>query len=165
MWGGVFCCLQVYLIKEHQWSLGKILSKNKPKQNVVKMFLPNSPQAVTLIDSITYIEIYVESNEASVCSEVRCNILQGVKSACKALHYNNEEPELAFLCPDSTHKHRSGLFSKTKYDRHPAVLLAGSGYMRCTQHEDNTHPLEEKHKLWITNLDQGKCFPFYLCTT
>ncbi|XP_064400489.1 uncharacterized protein LOC135346702 isoform X2 [Halichondria panicea] len=152
---GVFCCLQVYLIKECHWSLGKISSKNKPKQNIAKMYLPNSPQLVTIIDSITYIEIYVESKEISICSEIRRNILSGIQVACKTLHYDNEEPELAFLCPDSIQKKHTRVFNKAKYNRHPAVLLAGSGWMRCTQHEDNTHPLEEKHSVWIVDLNQG----------
>ncbi len=153
---GVFCCLQVYLIKECHWSLGKISSKNKPKQNIAKMYLPNSPHLVTLIDSITYIEIFAESNVISVCSEVRRNILLGIQSACKALHYDNEEPELAFLCPDSIQNKRTRVFNKSKYDRHPAVLLADSGWMRCTQHEDNTHRLEEKHRVWLADLNQGE---------
>ena len=165
---GVFCCLQVYLIKECGWSLGKISNKNKPRQNIAKMYLPNNPGLVTLIDSLTYIEVHVESTTSN--SKIRDNILSGIESACKALHYDNEEPELAFPCPHSSSKGvldcRSDVSQITEVStadhsqdsvqpsRHPATVLANSGWMRCTQCEDRCYKLHSKHKVWLAGLEE-----------
>ena len=156
---GVFCCLQVFLIKDCNWSLA--MHSSKPKQNVTTLRLPNYPGLVTLIDSITYIEVYVESSISNlIYSEIRRKILSGIKYACKALHYDEEEPEIAFMCPHSfedksLEAEDINLYTNDMLSHHPSVVLTGSGWMRCTRKE-KWYRLELNHKVWLAGLDSGE---------
>ena len=148
---GVFCCLQVFLIKDCGWSLPRHSSSNKPKQNIARLCLPNQPGSVTLVDSLTYIEVFADSNILDlIYAEVRRNVLSGIQYACRVLKYDKEESELAFLCP-----HSVAVDTTTKHSHHPAVVLASSSWMRCTKSE-KCYPLESCHKMWLSNLDSGE---------
>ena len=152
---GVFCCLQVFLIKDCGWSLPRHSSSNKPKQNIARLRLPNHPGLVTLIDSLTYVEVYVDSTISDqIYTEVRRNVLSGIQNACKPLNYDKEEPELAFLCPHYEEECLE-VNSSTKHSHHPAVILASSGWMRCTKSE-KCYRLESCHKMWLEGLDSGE---------
>ena len=154
---GVFCCLQVYLIKECGWSVGKHFTRSNLKQNAAKYFLPDEPYNVTLIDSITYSEVYVvaSSPETSVtprvCYMVKSNVLSGIQSACEALNYENEETELAFLCPHNPSDAECNPPSskKPKVGHHLAIIVGKSGFMRCTLSDEDCYPLRYQHKMWI----------------
>ena len=154
---GVFCCLQVYLIKECGWSVGKHFTKNNLKQNAVEYYLTDEPYNVTLIDSITYIEVYVVPSSPKisvtprVCYLVKSSMRSGIQSACETLHYDNEETELAFLCPHTPSETECEPPSskKMKIDNHPAIILGKSGFMRCTSNDNKCYPLEDQHKMWI----------------
>ena len=142
---GVFCCLQVYLTKECKWTPS---NEKKPKQNVVKLNLSDQPGSVTLVDSITYIEVYHSLGFikiGSTCSEIYSCIIKGIESACKTLHYDYEEPQRAFFCP---HTQRP-MTSPGDSSLHPAVVLGDSGCMRCTLYEDDYYELEPKHEVWL----------------
>ncbi len=154
---GLFCCLQVHLIKECGWSLGRMCKQNIPKQNIVKMYLPDNPCLVTLIDSITFIEVYVESNVSKdVCAKIRSTVVSSIRNACKALHYDDEEPEIAFLCP-----HTLPEDEPQSQLPHPACILANSDWMRCTQCDDFTYPLQDEHNVWFSHCNHGQ----YVCVS
>ena len=142
---GVFCCLQVYLMKECKWTPS---TEKKPKQNAVKMNLSDQPGSVTLVDSITYIEVYHSlgyTKKRNAYSEICSSIVKGIESACNTLRYNYEEPQRAFFCP---HTQRPTT-SPGNSSLHPAVVLGDSGCMRCTLYEDDYYELEPKHEVWL----------------
>ena len=142
---GVFCCLQVYLMKECKWTPS---IEKKPKQNAVKMNLSDQPGSVTLVDSISYIEVYHSlgcTKKRNAYSEIYSSIVKGIESACKTLGYDYEEPQRAFFCP---HTQRPTT-SPGNSSLHPAVILGDSGCMRCTLYEDDYYELEPKHEVWL----------------
>ena len=159
---GVFCCLQVYLMKECKWRLSTDSErrniKEKPKQNVVKMVRSEQPGSVTLIDSITYIEVYYycksrSTKKMEAYQEIYRNIISGIKSACKTLDCDYEEPQRAFLCPHT----ESPETSSGNSSRHPAIVLGDSGCMRCTQYEDDDYDLEPEHEVWLGKGNEFVC--------
>lgn len=161
---GVFCCLQVYLIKECGWSLGKLSSTTQPKQNVVKFSHPKAPCTVELIDSITFIEVYVSPNNAltpKIYTDIRCSILSGITCACEKLHYEGDQVEFAFPCPHD---------NDNSVPYHPALVIwdsETSEWMRCTLCEEKCYQLSNDHKKWVAGSCRGEyqllCGPCNLC--
>ena len=100
---GVFCCLVVHLMKEHKWKV--LLPSGDPvllAKNCVKFRFPNHPCTITLIDSFSYIEVYVNSPPTvakKICGTIRNHLQSGIKAACDVLHYNNDAPKLSIFCP------------------------------------------------------------------
>ena len=158
---GVFCCLQVYLIRDRGWMLSCL--KGKPKlctQNCVKM-LYDEWLDITLIDSLSYIEVHVESCEpeehSDICSNVMIDIQLGIAASCKVLHYDNKEPCLSFFCPcadalGSTTEHSANLPSSDLcvQQRHVGEVVGKMKRLKCIDC-GNTSKLEEKHHPWLEN--------------
>ena len=101
---GVFCCLQVYLIRQLGWKL--LLIRGKPKliaQNCVMLSPPDSSSNVTLIDSFSYVEVHVEGSTdvcSAMCPTIRNQIVYGIHASGKILRYIEEQPpQSAFVCP------------------------------------------------------------------
>ena len=137
---GVFCCLQVYLVKECKWKF----SKENPTQNFITMHLPNQPCSVTLVDLVKHIEVYVSCPITISYTLICDSIHAGIYSACKTLRYNNVKLEEAFLC-----QHCDGIQESASQtlNCHLALVLGTSCYLRCTK-TDNVHTLNEQHKKW-----------------
>ena len=148
---GVFCCLQVYLVKECKWKF----SKENPTQNFVRMCLPNQPCSVTLVDLIKHIEVYVSCPVTIPYALIRDRIHAGIHSACKTLRYNNIKLEDAFLCPHCDEIQASSLQTSNSTSCHLALVLGTSCFLRCTQ-TDNDYPLNEQHKNWLIRTDVGE---------
>jgi hypothetical protein len=71
----------------------------------MRLFI-SPPISVVLIDSNSYIEVYVNTATGiTVCKYegllpiVKQAILSGIFAACKALNYQLTKPELTFYCP------------------------------------------------------------------
>ena len=100
---GVFCCLAVYLIKIAHWKV--LLPSGEPvllAKNCIQFLIPNCPCTITLIDSFSYIEVYVKAHTSfgkKLCPKIRNELLNGIKAACDVLHYNNDTPQISIFCP------------------------------------------------------------------
>ena len=154
---GVFCCLQVYLLKQCEWTL----TSDRPHQNLVKMCLPEESCTVVLMDFMNFIAVHVVNEERSqVYAQIKNCILTGIQSACKSLHYEDTKLDLAFECT-----HTSPV--QADYDEPPAskrykpdhehshVAILQNKSLKCTQHANKIIPLENKHKKWISAVSPG----------
>ena len=148
---GVFCCLQVYLVKECKW---KFL-KGNPTQNFVRMRLPNQPCSVTLVDLIKHIEVYASCRVTLPYALIHDSIHAGIYSACETLRYNNIKLENAFLCPHCDEIEGSASQTSNSSICHLALVLGTSCFLSCTQ-TDNVYPLNEQHKNWLIMTDVGE---------
>ena len=148
---GVFCCLQVYLIKECKWKF----SKENPKQNFVRMRLPNQPCSVTLVDLIKHIEVYVSCPVTIPYALISDSIHSGIYSACKTLRYYDVKLEDAFLCPHCDEIEGSTSQTSNSSICHLALVLGTSCFLSCTQ-TDDVYPLNEQHKNWLIMTDVGE---------
>ena len=156
---GVFCCLQVYLIQYCNWEL--CLDQIKTMQNIVQLQPPESACVVTLVDSLSCIELYVEAHDPDCQSEYpsfREQILEGIKASCKALRYSQDPPDIAFVCPCK--QPQTEVVSQTspvpdpsvlsiKQDQHFAVINKKYMKLKCTKSRRKLYPLETKHKVWL----------------
>ena len=152
---GVFCCLQVYLIQLLHWT--HVLSKGKPKliaQNCVMLSPPNSTCRVTLVDSFSYFEIHVEAKSGvcqEMCPKILSQVLSGINASCRTLHYNNDQPHLAFFCPCVlTHQSARNL--------HAAKLFEKEASLRCTIDETVIFDIDSVHSIWLQELSKCTCY-------
>ena len=153
---GVFCCLVVYLMKESKWKV--LLPSGDPvllAKNCVKFRFPNQPCTITLIDSFSYIEVYVNSPPAvskKLCPTIRDQLLEAIRAACEVLHYNNDSPIVSIFCP----------CSKSTEQTHLAEI--NDGYWTCFLQADVWGDLSSQTKIWLvqpTN-SQGDCQYMYI---
>ncbi len=152
---GVFCCLQVYLIKECEWEIE--MEDHQPSRNYVQLIHQKRDCNITLIDSFLFLEIHSSSNRKEMLSLINENIHSGLQSAYQALKYTYEEPEVAFLCPCISREYQtlsqnsvSTETSPSHQVPHPAHVLAEDNVMRCTQCKKMTYRLEDGHKDWLS---------------
>ncbi|XP_064387667.1 uncharacterized protein LOC135335908 isoform X2 [Halichondria panicea] len=144
---GVFCCLQVYLIKECKWEIE--IEDHQPSRNFVQLIHREEDCFITLIDGFSFLEIHSSNNRKEMLSLIYANIHSGLRSAYKALKYTYEDPEDAFLCPHELPESQS---TETSYQvpHHPARVLAQGNVMRCTHYKKMTYNLENGHKDWLS---------------
>ena len=140
---GVFCCLIVDVIKQVGW---QVLLAGKPillAKNCIQLRVPKLPCTVTLIDSFSYIEIYINiplSYRNEVCPTIRNEILNSIKLSCTELHYNNDIPEIGIFCP----------CTKSTGKLHLAGLSKRKDYWICSQ-ADEWGELSDKDRIWLDN--------------
>ncbi len=146
---GVFCCLQVYLIKECEWEIE--MYAHQPSRNFVQLIHLKRDCTITLIDGFSILEIHSSNNQKEILSLIYANIQSGLRSAYKALKYTYEDPEFAFLCPciSQTLSQNSISSASPQVPHHPARVLAEDDVMRCTLCK-NTYDLEDSHKDWLS---------------
>ena len=142
---GVFCCLQVYLIKECEW---EIEEDHQPSRNFVQLIHREEDCFITLIDGFSFLEVHSSSNQKELLSLIYENVHSGLRSAYNALKYTYEDPEVAFLCP---HEFPSTEASASpQVPHHPARVLGKGTSMRCTQRNRMTYKLGNGHKNWLS---------------
>ena len=157
---GVFCCFVVHLIRHCGWDL--LLNAKEPlHRNCIKLHLRSSPPCtVMLIDSTSYIEIYVKitarapMNEcARLLATIKQSIFGGISAACRVLNYKQTKPELAFFCPH-LHSHSSSAQASKLFQRHTVTLTDDRKYWCCDVDPDVSGQLESHHLLWF-EISQG----------
>ena len=145
---GVFCCLVVYLINHCKWQviLPKAGSPILMTKNCIKFRVPSRhPATVTLIDSYAYFEIHIKAPPPvchKICPSIRDVIFDGIDEATVTLHYNNDKPCSAFLCP---HSNSNGQASNSEPH---AATTEDQEYWQCTV-EDHFGELTEREKVWF----------------
>ncbi|XP_064395980.1 uncharacterized protein LOC135343006 isoform X3 [Halichondria panicea] len=143
---GVFCCLVVDVIKRLDWKV--LLPSGKPicfAKNCIQLRIPKHPYTVALIDSFSYIEVYIDvpfplRNE--ICPTIRNEILSSIKLSCQALHYNNDTPETGIFCPCK---------KSTGSKLHLADLSERKDYWICSQEARVYGKLSDEHRIWLDN--------------
>ena len=148
-YSGVFCCLQVYLMKECKWELSK---EENPTQNVVTMRIPEQLFLVSLVDLIKHIEVYVSCTVPLALTHfpfasIRESIHSGIYSACETLRYDGIELTNAFLCPHYDLDSAASAL-QASIDCHLALVRGTTGFMSCTQ-KDEDYPLNDQQKQWL----------------
>ena len=162
---GVFCCFVVHLIRHCGWDL--LLNAKEPlHRNCIKLRLCSSPPCtVMLIDSNSYIEIYVKITASAPMSEctqllatIKQSIFGGISAACRVLNYKQTRPEIAFFCP---HPHSSPSQASKLFQRHTVTLTDDKKYWCCDVDPDISGLLESPHLVWF-GISQGMCFLLFL---
>ncbi|XP_064402940.1 uncharacterized protein LOC135348600 isoform X3 [Halichondria panicea] len=142
---GVFCCLQVYLIKECEWEIE--MEDHQPSRNFVQLIHQKRNCTITLIDGFSILELYSSNNQKKILLLIYENIHSGLRSAYKALKYTYKDPDVAFLCPCVSQSISS---PSPQVPHHPARVLAEDDVMRCTLCKKMTYQLEDGHKDWLS---------------
>ena len=159
---GVFCCLVVFLMKVRDWQVciptGETILLAR---NCVKFRLSDFPVSITLIDSFYFVEVHINADQRIcqiVCPIIRKSVLDGVKSASVALHYNNDNPLTSFFCP-----HKKSIL-RTRVNRHFTEIFEGTMSWRCSLREDFNGDLKPYHKVWLRSIPitNGE-LPKYVC--
>ncbi len=148
---GVFCCLQVYLIRQLNWKI--LLVWEKPKliaQNCVMLSPPDSCCRVILVDSFSYIEVHVNLKNNEVCSTIRNQILKGIRASCQTLRYSEEQLQSAFFCP-CTLSFPPYSADANEVPRFHAAVLLKDGNLRCTIDETITSRVKSEQTIWFRN--------------
>ena len=142
---GVFCCLVVDVIKRLGWQV--LLPSGKPicfAKNCIQLRIPKHPCTVALIDSFSYIEVYIDipfrlRNE--VCPTIRNEILNSIKLSCQVLHYNDDTPKTGIFCPckksTGSKLHLADLSKRKDY------------YWICSQEARVYGKLSDEHRIWL----------------
>ena len=157
---GVFCCLQVYLIKECEWEIE--MEDHQPSRNFVQLIHREEDCFITLIDGFSFLEIHSSSKQKKLLSLIYENILSGLRSAYKALKYTYEDPEIAFLCPHELPSAEAS--ASPQVPHHPARVLGNGERMRCTLYKKKTYELEDSHKDWLSACWNGEQIYVYIPT-
>ena len=145
---GVFCCLVVYLMKESKWEV--LLPSGDPvllAKNCVKFRFPNYPCIITLIDSFSYIEVYVNSPPdvgKKIYGTIRSRLLSGIKAVCDVLHYNNDAPKVSVFCPCAHSREKLHLAE------------VNDGYWICLLQADVWGELSQRSRVWFENGELAK---------
>ncbi|XP_064394904.1 uncharacterized protein LOC135342166 isoform X7 [Halichondria panicea] len=154
---GVFCCLVVDVIKRLGWKV--LLPSGKPicfAKNCIQLKLPELPCTVTLIDSFSYLEVYIKvllSLRKELCPAVRNEILKSIRLSCQALHYNNDTPKTGIFCPC---KKSTG--STRKLHLADVSERNGCKFWMCSLEADVWEELSEEDRIWLDN-SEGSCEP------
>ncbi|XP_064394892.1 uncharacterized protein LOC135342163 isoform X2 [Halichondria panicea] len=144
---GVFCCLVVDVIKRLGWKVllpsgeANILAKN-----CIQLEIPNLPCTVVLIDSFSYLEVYIDvlfALRKQVCPTIRNEILISIKSSFEMLHYNNDTPETAIFCPCSKKSTGSKLHLADVSERN------GCKFWKCSLQTRVWGELSDEDRIWL----------------
>ncbi|XP_064395830.1 uncharacterized protein LOC135342893 isoform X2 [Halichondria panicea] len=143
---GVFCCLVVDVIKRVGWQV--LLPSGKPicfAKNCIQLRIPKHPCTVALIDSFSYIEVYIDVPfplRKKLCLSIRNEILRSIKSSCDMLHYNNDTPETGIFCPC---KKSTGSIRKL----HLADVSEQKDYWICSLQARVWGELSDEDRIWL----------------
>ncbi|XP_064400876.1 uncharacterized protein LOC135347002 isoform X1 [Halichondria panicea] len=144
---GVFCCLVVDVIKRVGWKV--LLPSGETSifaKNCIQYEISDLPCTVTLIDSFSYMEVYIDvpvSLRNEVCPMIRNEILHSIKLSCAVLHYNNDTPKTAIFCP----------CKKSTGKLHLADVIEWSGckFWKCSLQTRVWGELSDEHRIWLDN--------------
>ena len=90
-----------------------------------------------------------------LCPVIRMHVISGVELASKSLHYNNDHPEIAVVCPHTAAEQDA---IKTITKKHYAEVDLKSGYWCCLTDIDCSGTLENRHTIWFNNQSSFKEF-------
>ena len=170
---GVFCCLQVHLIKQSGWRL--VYNNGKPAviaQNCIKLSHPQLPCIITLIDSFSYLEVHIKTDPSisqRACPQISEEILRGIRESSLTLNYNcdeYEQPQLAFFCQcsagncsDTPIGTSSASAADYNRNRHIGLLLESRGWIQCSIQQESFSKITKEHGAWFGSSSAGNYSP------
>ena len=150
---GVFCCLVVFLMKTCGWERYSKLGDQVPQaRNCIKLKYQKVQCFVTLVDSITHIEVYVKARKIvckDLCPKIKEDISKGIRVSQEALHYSIDTPEFCFFCPCIY-----GDRAQAAVRSHHAEINVDYCIWNCSEKPDEYDgELENKHLIWFEKED------------
>ena len=148
---GLFCSLVTFLLSCENtypcpWNLHVDQLTGDPKclyRNCVKFSFPRKPGVVTLVDSFKF-KFFVVLCDASVHPKlfphIREAVLKGLEKAATILHYNNIDPQLAFICECSESIH----LATPSEEKSSLICTISRAELKTT--------LDENQKIWLDEL-------------
>ena len=149
---GVFCCLVVFLMKTCGWErYSKSEEKVPQARNCIKLRYRKDQCFVTLVDSITHIEVYVKAPKMvceDLCPKIKEDISKGIRVSQEALHYSIDAPEFCFFCPCKC------IHCTTK--SHHAEINVDYDTWNCFENpEECNRGLKNRHLIWFGRFKDG----------
>ena len=141
---GTFCSLITFLMSPENcfprpWKV-QILTPTCLFRNCVRFTVPEYPGFITLIDSLTFIEVHLNvppTHLQMLCPVVREVLLTGLKKADTVLRCSDSKPQLGFICPCQ------------KGNIHPATLTDDQSTLICSRDSGIHLELEKNEILWF----------------
>ena len=151
---GMFSRLIAFLLKAEECLLEEVMKKpNCFYKNCVTFRYKKFPATFTIIDSTSYIEVYLNSvrtkDPCKACSRIRKLIHKGIEKCAEVLHYSGwMDVKDGFVCSNDLCR-----FVAIPYEDQPNMALC---YL-C----NNDMYLSSNHTVWITeekNVVSGKTY-------
>ncbi|XP_064400839.1 uncharacterized protein LOC135346990 isoform X4 [Halichondria panicea] len=141
---GVFCCTVVDVMRRLGWEA--VLPSSGPilfAKNCIQFRIPNRPCVISLLDSFSRMEVYVEAPpplRKELCPMVCSQLMESIKAACVVLNYNNDTPKAAIFCP-----------CKKSGNKLHVADVSVDGYWMCSLHAREWGELSDQHRIWLDN--------------
>ena len=147
---GVYCCTVSWLISNAGWKLlaedGELV---QVARNSFSFEVPMGfPGKLTFLDPLSYyLEVILElpasvaTDSGTLYPEIRGNFFEGIREAMKTLHYDVQEPEVSFLCPEQS--------DQCSKEPHPATVNDFRTYLKCSLRPVIGSSLTEEQKMWL----------------
>ena len=146
---GIFVAVIAFFQKEARWEIRH--NHGTPVclyHNCVQFGLPGEPVVITLIDSLAYLEVHAAvplKLSCQVCPKILSAVLDGLENAATIQGYDNQQIQLAFLCPRPI----SIKGRKCDSDPHPAAISDGHSWWTCSVNALVNGELTQKHLVWF----------------
>ena len=141
---GLFCCLVAHLLSPTNQSSWKVcMEGDKPLclyRNCITFELQHTTELVTLVDMFSFILLHVNEMSSQVCTEIRCCVHSGIKSACGILKYQGVLFEDAFICAGA---------SCISDPPHVAVVISAAKKWKCSNRGRQSGDLSEDQLMWF----------------
>ena len=147
---GVFCATIVDLLSPDSihpcpWKLDMDDDGITPMylhRNCIQFNIPNHPGSITLIDSFEQIEVHISDAALKAGKDdypnlIKNAVIESVRRATLALHYNYDKPELTIGCPCGT-----------RPDFHSAMLGENSLWI-CSKNKEKFDTLTPQQAAWL----------------
>ena len=141
---GVFCCTVVDVMRRLGWEA--VLPSGDPilfAKNCIQFRYPSRPCVISLVDSFSRIEVYVEAPpplRKVLCPIVCSQLMESIKAACVVLNYSNDTPKTAIICP-----------CKKSGNKLHVADVSVDGYWMCSLHAREWGELSDQHRIWLDN--------------
>ena len=112
--------------------------------NCIEFELPTGePGSVFLIDSTKFLEIHAKPTlqfDQNLCSDIKKDILTGLKEVHNSLHYDQPKAEIGFLCSCEC----------SREELHYAKVVKGKSCWVCSNNKRKGGKLNTMQEVWLT---------------
>ena len=145
---GCFGNLIACAISQYKWSFN--LKIHSPKHNIVTLCPPNLPLNVTLVDSVQYLQVHInsdglkENDLLKFCPKIKSNIFAILEKVFDRMHFTNLVVQPTFLCScnESSSLHLARIRPDPRDD-------LDSAYLICSETGNRQWELQWRHRIWF----------------